>query len=100
MPHTWDDARAVGLRPPDGSLGLPLPSLQIPLAAEWQEVLQLAGVAAHAAFRPVAYIENAATNSQAYVYWNGRERAACVAFRGTEQGKWKVGGRAKGWGGS
>lgn len=27
---------------------------------------------------------------QAWVYWNEQQAAACVAFRGTEQGKWRV----------
>ena len=26
---------------------------------------------------------------QAWVFWNHEARAACVAFRGTEQAKWK-----------
>ena len=64
--------------------------LQIPLAAEWQGLLELAGVATHALFTPLAFVEHATTNSQAWLYWNKRERTACVAFRGTEQGQWKV----------
>lgn len=26
---------------------------------------------------------------QAYLYWNRQQRQVCVAFRGTEQGKWR-----------
>lgn len=26
---------------------------------------------------------------QAWLYWNPRQRSMCVAFRGTEQGKWR-----------
>ncbi len=37
---------------------------QIPLAADWREVLDLAGVAAHARFKPVAYIENTTTDTE------------------------------------
>lgn len=31
---------------------------------------------------------------QAWLYWNVAQQMACVAFRGTEQGSWKVGGAA------
>ncbi|KAL4452452.1 hypothetical protein ABPG75_008114 [Micractinium tetrahymenae] len=75
----------------DSEMGPPVVGIpgQIPLAADWREVLELAGVAAHAMFKPVAYIENATTDTEAWVYWNEEQGAACVAFRGTEQGKWR-----------
>lgn len=61
---------------------------QIPLAADWQELLELAGIAPNV-LTPIAFVEDSATNTQAWVYWNRVERMACVAFRGTEQGKWQ-----------
>lgn len=32
---------------------------------------------------------------QAWLFWNPESRSLCIAFRGTEQAKWKVGGLAK-----
>jgi hypothetical protein len=63
--------------------------VQIPLAAEWREVLDMAGIATHDMLQPVAFIEHETTDTQAWVYWNRRERVACVAFRGTEHNKWR-----------
>lgn len=34
---------------------------------------------------------------QAWLFWNPATRALCIAFRGTEQDKWKVGGCSYGW---
>ena len=48
--------------------------------------------AADAMFDPVCFIDNSATDTQAWVFWNPSARTVCVAFRGTEQTKWKVGG--------
>ena len=38
---------------------------QVPLKADWRSLLDLAGVAAHAMFTPVAFVENATSNTQA-----------------------------------
>lgn len=32
---------------------------------------------------------------QAWLFWNPEARSLCIAFRGTEQAKWKVGGLAR-----
>ena len=52
-------------------------------------MLELAGAATHALFRPVAFAEHATTNTQCWLYWSASSRTACLAFRGTEQGKWR-----------
>lgn len=113
---------------------------EIPLAADWQRLLELAGVATHAMFQPVAFLESPSTNTQAggrgrpwcgawgtgwiaacgmsclarpaaaapartttravlpalppprrqaWLYCNWAQRSACLAFRGTEQDKWR-----------
>ncbi|KAL4420729.1 hypothetical protein ABPG75_010385 [Micractinium tetrahymenae] len=58
--------------------------------SEWRtlqkEVLE---PAANALFDPIAYVDNPRTDTQAWVFWNPERRHVCVAFRGTEQVKWK-----------
>lgn len=54
-----------------------------------QALLLPAEVAADAAFDPVAFIENKDSDTQVWVYWNRPARKCVVAFRGTEQTKWK-----------
>jgi hypothetical protein len=39
--------------------------LQIPLANDWQQLLQLAGIATHSLLQPLAFLENDRTNTQA-----------------------------------
>ncbi|PSC72147.1 Phospholipase A(1) chloroplastic [Micractinium conductrix] len=62
---------------------------EVPLKADWRSLLDLAGVAAHAMFTPVAFVENATSNTQVWLHWNRDRREACLAFRGTEQDAWK-----------
>lgn len=58
--------------------------------SEWRtlqrEVLEQA---ANALFHPIAYVDNPRTDTQAWVFWKPEARHVCVAFRGTEQVKWK-----------
>ena len=49
-------------------------------------------------FDAVCFIDNPASDTQAWVFWNPAARTVCVAFRGTEQTKWKVGGGVVGVG--
>ncbi len=49
-------------------------------------------------FDPVCFIDNPTTDTQAWMFWNPAERTVCVAFRGTEQTKWKVSGAVVGGG--
>lgn len=56
----------------------------------WRELQQLSGLdGSHEFLHPVAFIENTLSDSQAWLYWNPGARSACIAFRGTEQAKWK-----------
>lgn len=67
------------------------------LAAEfstspWQslkEELIPAEAAADALFDPVAFVDSPVTDTQAWLFWNPELKKACIAFRGTEQTKWK-----------
>ena len=45
----------------------PWPPKQIPLAADWQRVLELAGAVTHARFKAVAFVQHATTNTQVRV---------------------------------
>jgi hypothetical protein len=40
-------------------------------------------------FTPIAFVENEASNTQVWLFWNRQLRQLVVAFRGTEQTKWR-----------
>ncbi|KAI8470315.1 MAG: hypothetical protein J3K34DRAFT_521444 [Monoraphidium minutum] len=69
----------------EGRLGL-APD-QLPGA--WKALAQVAGKALAGVFQPVAYVENDDTDTQVWVSRSVAEREVVVAFRGTEQVKWK-----------
>lgn len=81
--------------PVNGTPGRPLlsrmPSTHLDTGKEspWKELQRLAGIAATSMFKPLCFIENIETDAQAWILWNNEEGIACVAFRGTEQAKWK-----------
>ena len=50
---------------------------------------EVVSAAADAMFDPVAFIDNPATDTQAWLFWNPGARQLCLAFRGTEQAKWQ-----------
>ena len=51
--------------------------------------MEVVSAAADAMFDPVAFIDNPATDTQAWLYWNRGARQLCLAVRGTEQAKWQ-----------
>jgi hypothetical protein len=80
---------AAGGRMGGPVLGSPANAL---LASPWRDVkaaLIPAAAAADAAFDPVAFLDAPATDTQAWLFTNPALRRAVVAFRGTEQAKWR-----------
>lgn len=70
-------------------LGSPANTL---LSSPWRDIKALlipAEKAADAAFDPVAYIDCPLSDTQAWLWWNPSSKTAVIAFRGTEQTKWK-----------
>ncbi|KXZ45677.1 hypothetical protein GPECTOR_52g74 [Gonium pectorale] len=62
------------------------------VANPWRVLATMAGRAAGGAgeaLTPVAFVENEETDTQVWVYRNVEAREAVIAFRGTEQVKWK-----------
>ncbi|KAF5834575.1 hypothetical protein DUNSADRAFT_8700 [Dunaliella salina] len=55
----------------------------------WKVLAKTAGWASSQSWKPVAYVNNDETDSQAWLYRNVDTKEAVVAFRGTEQIKWK-----------
>ncbi|KAG2428849.1 hypothetical protein HYH02_014261 [Chlamydomonas schloesseri] len=56
----------------------------------WRLLAAMVGRAAGAsALQPVAFVESEETDTQAWLYRNVEAREAVIAFRGTEQVKWK-----------
>jgi len=55
----------------------------------WKVLAKTAGWASSNSWKPVAYVNNDESDSQAWVYRNVNTKEAVVAFRGTEQVKWK-----------
>ncbi|GFR44840.1 hypothetical protein Agub_g6182, partial [Astrephomene gubernaculifera] len=72
------------------------PQVQLPGGEQvpnpWRVLAAMAGRAAGgegAALTPVAFVENEETDTQVWLYRNLELREAVIAFRGTEQVKWK-----------
>ncbi|EFN50817.1 hypothetical protein CHLNCDRAFT_141758 [Chlorella variabilis] len=60
------------------------------LSSQWRSLQRdVLNAAADAMFDPVAYLDNPETDTQVWIFWNPATRRVCVAFRGTEQTKWK-----------
>ncbi|KAF6250498.1 hypothetical protein COO60DRAFT_1705829 [Scenedesmus sp. NREL 46B-D3] len=55
----------------------------------WKALASVAGKMVEDVFRPVAYIDNDTTDTQVWVHVSSELREVVVAFRGTEQVKWK-----------
>jgi hypothetical protein len=55
----------------------------------WKALTAMAGVPQDTLFRPLAFVENEETDTQAWLFSNVKRREAVIAFRGTEQVKWK-----------
>lgn len=72
----------------DGAAGgLSLSPEQLPGA--WKALAQVAGKALEDVFEAVAFVENGETDTQVWISRSASEREVVVAFRGTEQVKWK-----------
>ena len=56
----------------------------------WRDLQRRLDEAVGSMFDPLFYIDNVGSDTQAWVFWNTSTREACIAFRGTEQDKWKV----------
>ncbi|KAI7836015.1 hypothetical protein COHA_010099 [Chlorella ohadii] len=59
------------------------------MSSPWRVLQKSVLSAADAMFDPVAFIENHDSDTQAWLFWNPESRSLCIAFRGTEQAKWK-----------
>ncbi|PRW20266.1 alpha beta-hydrolase isoform A [Chlorella sorokiniana] len=60
------------------------------MSSPWRALQKsVLSAAADAMFDPVAFIENHESDTQAWLFWNPGTRSLCIAFRGTEQAKWK-----------
>jgi len=55
----------------------------------WLVLAGMAGFDARQAWSPVAFANNEETDTQAWLYRSVKHRTAVIAFRGTEQVKWK-----------
>jgi hypothetical protein len=67
-------------------LARPGPAL---MSADWQKLRGTVVSASEAAFDPVAFIEAAKTDTQVWIFWAPHARVLVVAFRGTEQDRWR-----------
>eukprot|EP00879_Flechtneria_rotunda_P023208 GHRR01024539.1.p1 GENE.GHRR01024539.1~~GHRR01024539.1.p1 ORF type:complete len:572 (+),score=242.27 GHRR01024539.1:796-2511(+) len=67
-----------------------LPQLtQEAMPGAWKALASVAGKMIEEVFQPVAYIDNIETDTQVWVHVSKQLREVVVAFRGTEQVKWK-----------
>lgn len=55
----------------------------------WRSLCDAVMEASDAAFDPVAFVDNEATDTQVWLFWSRARRQVVVAFRGTEQSSWK-----------
>lgn len=53
----------------------------------FKELLEAAGIAAEHTLKPLAYIDNKATETQGWFLWDPKAKTLCIAWRGTEQEK-------------
>ncbi|CAD7700050.1 unnamed protein product [Ostreobium quekettii] len=61
------------------------PSMPLP----WRALAKMAGQSAEDMSKPIAFVEDPTTDTQAWVYRELQQKRVIVAFRGTEQVKWK-----------
>ncbi|CAL8471597.1 g11139 [Coccomyxa elongata] len=55
----------------------------------WRALAEICGKTAEELYDPLCYIDNTITDTQVWVFRNASLRCMCIAFRGTEQVKWK-----------
>lgn len=65
------------------------PSTRVSTDSPWRALTVMAGVPQDTLFKPLAFVENEETDSQVWLFSNSAKREAVIAFRGTEQIKWK-----------
>ena len=56
---------------------------------EWKQLIQTASKEKDEIYKPAAFVENPRTNTQLWVFWNKYKKTLILAFRGTEQDKWR-----------
>ncbi|KAK9829841.1 hypothetical protein WJX72_008191 [[Myrmecia] bisecta] len=62
---------------------------QSEMSSAWRALARITGAAADELFKPICYIDNPETDTQVWMFANNEKRRLVVAFRGTEQVKWK-----------
>eukprot|EP00210_Caulerpa_lentillifera_P002079 g1994.t1 len=71
----------------EDSLPRGIPALE--MSDAWRVLARMAGKRAEEQFDPICFIENPETDTQVWMYQNSEKKECVIAFRGTEQIKWK-----------
>ena len=88
--HKHDDggvhATATTTSATTNQVGVPGPAL---MSESWKDLTNKLLQVSTAVFTPIAFVENAATDTQAWVFVNTAHNHLVLAFRGTQQGSWR-----------